>query len=399
MFSIILIIACMLLALPVVVFFIQIVCGIFPGKSLSISVLEAASIVILIPAHNEEEILANTIKSVLPHLEANDQVLVIADNCSDHTETVAESLGVETIRRENSNELGKGFAIDFGITHLLNKNRAFDALIILDADCMVESGEIRSLASVCIALKRPVQALYLMGSADDAGIGQKIAEFAWLVKGFVRSRGYSLLGLPCQLGGSGMAFPRELVEAGRFRSASIVEDLELGIGFAMQGHAPVFYPDVKITSTFPSSRAGLKSQRQRWEHGHLGSIFRLTPQLIKTAIVEKNFHCLALALDLIVPPLALLSLIILILNIASFTNLLINGSSFPFLLSLILLSILVLGVLIAWARFGRVILSIQDLLYIPIYVLQKIPVYLRFFFNRQENWIKTPRGSQSSKED
>ena len=52
-----------------------------------------------------------------------------------------------------------------------------------------------------------LQALDLMRSPEGAGLKTRIAEFAWVVKNQVRPLGYHHLGLPCQLMGTGMAFP------------------------------------------------------------------------------------------------------------------------------------------------------------------------------------------------
>jgi cellulose synthase/poly-beta-1,6-N-acetylglucosamine synthase-like glycosyltransferase len=399
MLSNVLIAVCIILAVPVLILFAQVVFSLIPRKPVTNSGTDAGSVVVLIPAHNEEEVIADTISSVLPHLGVEDSILVIADNCSDQTQQVAENLGVETVPRENFEEIGKGFAIDFGISYLSKINKSFEVLIILDADCVIESGSLRGIASDCVTSGRPVQGLYLMRASEKAGIGEKVAELAWLVKSFVRSRGYSLLGLPCQLAGSGMAFPKKLVDAGQFHSGSIVEDLELGVNLTMNGYAPKFYSELRITSTFPTSNEGLKSQRQRWEHGHIASIFRLVPKLVKKAIEARDFDCLALALDIVVPPLALLSIFVLALNIVSFANLAFGGNSIPAVLSGSLLVMLILGVLIAWIKFGRDILSAKDLFYIPVYMLKKLPIYARFLFHRQQDWVKTPRQSQYDEKD
>jgi hypothetical protein len=72
---------------------------------------------------------------------------------------------------------------------------------------------------------RPVQALYLMMAPADSQINYKVAEFAWRVKNWLRPLGLRALGLPCQLMGTGMAFPWEVIRRADLASASLVEDL------------------------------------------------------------------------------------------------------------------------------------------------------------------------------
>jgi hypothetical protein len=57
-----------------------------------------------------------------------------------------------------------------------------------------------------------------------------------------------------------------------------------------------------------------------------------------------------------------------------------------------LLGVLLLAaILIAWARVGRSFLSAKMLLTIPLYVLQKVPIYLGFVKQRQTEWVRTER--------
>src|SRR5262245_4713840 len=59
------------------------------------------SFAIVIPAHNEEAVLAGTLQSCadLDYPRSKVQVHVIADNCSDRTAAVARDLGVECWER------------------------------------------------------------------------------------------------------------------------------------------------------------------------------------------------------------------------------------------------------------------------------------------------------------
>jgi len=380
------------LSLPVAVLTIQIIYALGKEKSSRITTRnQSVSFTVLIPAHNEAEIIAGTLVSIKAHVTGKDRILVIADNCSDGTERIARDLGVEVLPRSNSNEKGKGYALGFGIKHIGELESKPDALVILDADCTIGAGEISDLAAMSIELNRPVQALYLMHSNETAGMGQKVAEFAWLVKNRVRALGNRKLGFPCQLMGSGMAFPWSLVDAARFSSANIVEDLELGINYTLEGHSPYFYPGVSVSSYFPSHSDSEKSQRRRWEHGHLATILKMLPRLVRQGFAKRDIECAALAADLLVPPLALLTILLVVINGFCFGYAVFHGSVVPWLVSLLLLVIFCIGILLAWYRFGRDILSTKQLLYIPVYILKKLPLYLAILVKRQVKWVKTSR--------
>jgi hypothetical protein len=100
---------------------------------------------------------------------------------------------------------------------------------------------------------------------------------------------------------------------------------------------------------------------------------------------------LGMALDLAVPPLALLCLLwILVAGGAAFVALRI-GHPLTAFISGGSGGLLLLAVFLAWARHGRRHVPGHVLLFAPVYVLWKIPVYAGFLFRRQKEWVRTER--------
>jgi hypothetical protein len=124
----------------------------------------------------------------------------------------------------------------------------------------------------------PVQALYLMRSPAGAGLPTRISEFAWAVRDLVRHLGALRLGMPCQLMGTGRAFPWAVIAGAPVASGHIVEDMCLGPDLAEAGTPPRFCPDALVTSTLAAEADGLATQRTRWEHGHIGVIAERAPR-------------------------------------------------------------------------------------------------------------------------
>ena len=91
----------------------------------------------------------------------------------------------------------------------------------------------------------------MMTSPKKSLVNHQVAEFAARVTLSLRQRGLSALGLPCQLMGTGMAFPWEVVHTADFTSGSIVEDLKLGLELSLAGQSPIFCPSACVTSEFP----------------------------------------------------------------------------------------------------------------------------------------------------
>jgi len=188
-----------------------------------------------------------------------------------------------------------------------------------------------------------------------------------------------------------MAFTWEGISKANLASGHIVEDLKLGIEFSQADKPPLFLKNALVTSVFPTNTEGLTGQRTRWEHGHLGVILSEAPSLFAEAIRKLNLSLFVLALDLIVPPLALLSLLTVGVFILSTIFYIFSGLLLPLVLSAFGLLLLGIAVLVAWARFGQSIISFASLCYAPIYALLKIPVYLNFFVKRQVNWVRAKR--------
>src|SRR5438552_7157487 len=81
----------------------------------------APRFVLLIPAHNEELVLgeALTALSRLDYPRSAYRVVVIADNCSDRTAEIAREHGAIALERFDTVDIGKGYALEWGLKQLL----------------------------------------------------------------------------------------------------------------------------------------------------------------------------------------------------------------------------------------------------------------------------------------
>lgn len=377
------------LLLPVMVLAIQTIAACFIQPREYAANRRASSIAILIPAHNEASGIAGTLNSILPQLRQQDRTLVVADNCQDETASVVRRHGGVAIERHDTTRRGKGYALDFGVKHM--QDNPPEVVLIVDADCIVASGAINLLASACVDLQRPVQSLYLMKNPPQAGLKALVSEFAWVVRNQVRPLGMSRLELPCQLMGTGMAFLWKDLRQIDLASGHIVEDMKLGVDLAKLGKPPAFVPEAVVTSYFPSGDQAGTTQRTRWEHGHLSVIVNELPRLIWQALATQNPHMLAMAADLMVPPLALLSMLSLLLGVSAIAFNWFQPNMWLIFLPTVLLGLLCVAIFLAWWKYARQIISFSQLCYVPIYMLAKLPIYLKFLVRRQVEWVRSKR--------
>jgi cellulose synthase/poly-beta-1,6-N-acetylglucosamine synthase-like glycosyltransferase len=267
-------------------------------------------------------------------------------------------------------------------------------VVILDADCIVAPHALERVADRCLATGRPVQALYLMQAPPGAPLGMRVAEFAWIVRNQLRPLGAAILGWPCQLMGTGMAFPWPVLQRAPLASGHLVEDMQLGLDLAAAGTAPLFCPQARVTSVFPTDAEGARAQRTRWEHGHLSVIAGVGPRMLWRGLVRRDMHLMAMALDLMVPPLASLVLVLALLLVVGAAWWRFFGDSLPFAAAAVALAGVGAAVIAAWHRAGRHIVSGRELLCLPLYVAAKLPMYARLFTKRQVEWVRTRRDGQ-----
>jgi cellulose synthase/poly-beta-1,6-N-acetylglucosamine synthase-like glycosyltransferase len=153
----------------------------------------------------------------------------------------------------------------------------------------------------------------------------------------------------------------------------------------------LFCPEALVTSEFPASSEGVRSQRTRWEHGHLSVILSDAPQLLLSSLATLNARGLALALDLAVPPLSLLTLLVIAAWSAAALLSIFAKSYFPLAAASATAALLVLAILLSWRAYGRHVISLISLALAMLQAFLKIPLYLKFVVARQVKWIRSKR--------
>lgn len=380
----------LLLAIPVAVLFIECIAALLPDRaSAKVAPASHPRTAVLMPAHNEAVGIQQVLEELLPQLLPDDRLVVIADNCTDETATIARSTGATVIERQDKTRRGKGYALDYGVSFLTADPP--DVVVLVDADCLVQPGTLQRIAHQAAVTNRPAQALYLMEQPATPKPKDAVSALAFLVKNLVRPRGLSQLGLPCLLTGTGMAFPWSIIRNAALASGNIVEDMQLGIDLSIAKHPPLFCDHTRVTGLLPQQEQAATSQRTRWEHGHLQTILTQVPKLLKTALSQQRFDLLAMSLDLSVPPLSLLIMIWIAVTGAAILAGCLGLSWWPTLVLAIEGLLMFAAILAAWARFGRAELPVRTLLAIPLYMLWKIPLYFAFLVRPQTEWVRTER--------
>jgi cellulose synthase/poly-beta-1,6-N-acetylglucosamine synthase-like glycosyltransferase len=377
------------LFVPAAVLAVESLSALLPPRAPRTGETRAFRLAILMPAHDEAGGIEATVTALRSELSPGDRLLVVADNCSDRTAELARAAGAEVVERRDLERRGKGHALSYGAKVLAEDPP--DAVIVMDADCRVERGTLRKLAAAALTTGRPTQAVYLMHAPARGGFGG-VSAFAFLVRNLVRPSGLDRLGMPCQLTGTGMAFPWPVFRDAPATEGHLVEDLMLGHELALEGKAPELCLDVLVGSELPSGESASLKQRRRWEHGQLAILLGTAPRLLARGLTTGDAGLVALALDAAVPPLALFVMLQGAATAGGLALVILGGSSTPVAIALGGSALLGLGLGAAWLSHGRDLLPLRDLVKIPRYILWKLPLYGSFARRGMHGeWERTER--------
>ena len=262
---------------------------------------------VIIPAHDEEAGIAETLRSVdlVDYPQALRRTIVVADNCSDATAERARGAGALVLERTDPERRGKGYALAFAFERVLADGIA-DAVVVIDADTVVSRNLLQAFAARLEAGAPAVQANNVVGN-PEAGWRTALLAVALVLMNTLRSVARDRLGVSTGLRGNGMCLSTRLLREVPHQAFSVVEDLEYGIRIARAGHRVRFAHEAKVASVMVTSAAAAASQRRRWEGGRLRLAREQGLALVWQGIAGRDAALVDLGLDLLVPPLAYLA--------------------------------------------------------------------------------------------
>lgn len=342
---------------------------------------------VLIPAHDEADGIAAVIRAVRGQLRPCDGVLVVADNCTDDTAAIAAACGADVVERHDPKRRGKAYALAFGREVLRAQPTAL--VIVVDADCVPTRGALPRLAAHAAGHGATVQACYLLKVPADATPLVRLSTFAFMIKNLVRQRGLQRLGGGALLQGTGMAFPWPVFDTAPLETASLVEDLELGLELRLAGR-PVRFDSGSVFTSSASGQSATEGQRTRWEHGSIATARSYVPRLLRAGLLGRP-ALLVLAADLSIPPLALLAGIDMAIWLALGLLAALTGNAAPLLVLTAISAVAIAALAFTWLRLGRDVLPPAMAAYLPRYLLWKLPIYRRLAGDRQTLWVRTSR--------
>lgn len=357
---------------------------------------------IVIPAHNEEAVIAKTIASVfeIDYEKERYSVIVVADNCTDGTAALAAQAGAIVHERVDTTLRGKGYALRW-IFDQLTPQKKYDAVVVIDADSTMSKNFLTVMNYYLYHGALSLQSTDIVERGPSSWSAAMI-RISFLLFNYVRPLGRHVIRLPMSLRGNGMCFNIQTLREVPWNAFTLAEDVDYGLQLLLMAKPTYFAPEALVYATMPQQLANAQSQRARWEGGRALLIRKYSGSLLKEFLKKKSYKYFDAFVDLVTPSIVNMVALVgcmFILNCA----LVFLGfeSALPYVIYWFFAGFcgifhLFLGLYAVKAERDLY----WTLLRIPQYFMWKIGVYLHIFKGKnQGEWIRTKRETAQSPSD
>ena len=244
-------------------------------------------LLVFVPAHNEELLLEPCVRSLCSqrYPSSHMSVVVIADNCTDGTATVARSAGATCLERTDLERKGKPRAIAWALEQI--DYRSYDAVIIIDADTVVDADFAGNIARVPDLRNKAVQPYNGIRNPGDSALTRMGAVFT-TVRYALQFPMKSAAGLNLPLMGNGMCVGTDVLAERGWTAFSICEDWEIYAQLTERGVPIEACLDARLYSQEARSLKQSASQRRRWAAGKMNLLGTVVWPLLKSKKID--FH-------------------------------------------------------------------------------------------------------------
>ena len=241
---------------------------------------------IFISARNEQGVVYELLDSLMAQDYPKDRydVYLVADNCTDNTAGVAREHGAYVFERENHEQVGKGFALNYLYAEVnkLKGEGYYDAYIVFDADNIVDDQFLKEANKTFDTGKFDAFTTY-RNSKNYDGNWISTAYSIWFMHE-ARHLNYPrmMMGAQCMISGTGFCVSDKVMRAnGGWPYYLLTEDIQFSVASTLK-NLRIGYCDTAILyDEQPTSMKQSWRQRLRWAKGFYQIDGKYIGQLLK----------------------------------------------------------------------------------------------------------------------
>jgi len=223
-------------------------------------------IAVLIFARNEASYIGETVDNVIQSLGVNDDLIVIADNCTDDTVKIAKDAGALVYTRATSPPSSKGQALAWFMSSNHIDIKSVDYLLVLDADSRISTNYLDIIRENIPEKGEAFQSFVFPQYDEHSPIGN-LAALSYLLDQSVSDRIRTMLGWPVRLRGTGMLISPDVLIDIRNRLDTSVEDIALSLLITAAGIHVGRIDQAVVYDPIPDNSDAASRQRARWFRG------------------------------------------------------------------------------------------------------------------------------------
>lgn len=369
-------------------------CSLVKLKEKPLKVKKDHRFMAIIPAHNEEAVVANLIESLKQQTYNKElyDIYVIADNCTDNTAKVAKEAGAIVYERFDETKKTKGYALNWFLQQKIKEDAPYDAFFVFDADNIVDKNFITNMNKKLCQGEDVVQGYRDIKNPSDNWITAGYAIFYWQMHRFYHLARYNL-GLSPLLNGTGFMVKFDVVKPQGWDTVTLTEDIEFSLKRIIKGKKLGWATDAIVYDEQPTGFKQSWSQRSRWTVGHMQCIKTYTKQLAVAAKENKNMMNLDGLLYIVGSiPMFVITLLLLFSNFIMYNSAAITTAELIknilfYLVPTFVLPIFV-GMIAMWLDGRKIKPMLKGLLCYPLFLLTWILINFKCLFVRNVTWEK-----------
>ncbi|GMC02828.1 hypothetical protein K5E_21310 [Enterococcus thailandicus] len=276
-----------------------------PKKNYAIAADEKRFLFI-IPAHNEEKVIANCLNS-LEKMEYQNELydtVVLADHCQDDTAQIVKNYPQVFLfenQYEDGESRGKPHVIGKYLKQFKEVWKNYDYIIFLDADNLVSINFLKEMNSQFIAFP---EYTIIQGYLDTKNVSESIMSRGYAAAYFITNRAIQFakhrVGWNTSVGGTGFALSTEYLKENGWTPRSYTEDFEIQVELSIQGKKSTWNHFAKVYDEKPNEFKASHVQRTRWSQGHWLIAFTKLSQQVAGLFKSKDVTSLLSRIETIV---------------------------------------------------------------------------------------------------